>query len=155
MLFAYIYVPHQMEKMQKFIDFIFLEVWCKAPIGLAFGPDLFNKKSDLREVLSFFGFAAKAPERGKVFYKNIKSIYQFFAPLPANEIDQLKQWYVGNSIGNAGRRLVCQPIQQRDGTLVKPRIAQIDSCQFLRCPFLAQVVSTENHGTGKRKVSCV
>ena len=30
MLFPYKYVPHQMEKMQEFIDFIFYEVWCKA-----------------------------------------------------------------------------------------------------------------------------
>lgn len=29
MLFPYIYVPHQMEKMQEFIDFIFYAVWCK------------------------------------------------------------------------------------------------------------------------------
>jgi hypothetical protein len=42
MLFAYTYVPHAMEKMQEFIDFIFFEVWCKAPIGLAFSLDLFG-----------------------------------------------------------------------------------------------------------------
>lgn len=29
MLFQYTYVPHQMEKMQAFIDFIFFEVWCR------------------------------------------------------------------------------------------------------------------------------
>jgi hypothetical protein len=97
MLFPYIYVPHQMEKMQEFIDFIFAEVWCKAPIGLNFGPDLFDKKPDLREVMSFFGFAANAPERGKRFYKDIKEIYLLFSSLPANEIDQLRQWYVGNN----------------------------------------------------------
>ena len=33
MLFAYIYMPHSMEKMQAFIDYIFFEVWCKAPGG--------------------------------------------------------------------------------------------------------------------------
>lgn len=38
-------------------------------------------------------------------------------------------------MGNAGRRLVCQPIQQRDGTLVEPGIAQIRLCRFLRCFF--------------------
>lgn len=97
MLFPYIYVPHQMEKMQEFIDFIFWEVWCKAPIGLEFDADLFNNKPDLREVLSFFGFSAKAPERGKAFYKDIKAIYLLFSPLPTDDINQLKQWYVGNN----------------------------------------------------------
>ena len=42
MLFPYTYVPHQIEKMQAFIDFIFHEVWCKAPIGLDFHADLFD-----------------------------------------------------------------------------------------------------------------
>lgn len=97
MLFTYTYIPHQMEKMQAFIDFIFFEVWCKAPVGLEFGPDLFKNNPDLLEVMSFFGFAAKAPERGKAFYKDVKAIYSLFAPLSAAEIDQFKQWYFGNN----------------------------------------------------------
>src|SRR5690349_11448391 len=97
MLFPYTYVPHQMEKMQAFIDFIFYEVWCKAPIGLEFGPDLFEKSPDLREVMSIFGFSAGAPERGKRFYKDVKEIYQLFAALPAKEIDQFKDWYRANN----------------------------------------------------------
>lgn len=97
MLFAYTYVPHAMEKMQEFIDFIFFEVWCKAPIGLDFSLDLFDSEPDLREVLSAFGFAAKAPERGKQFYKDIKAIYGIFASLTPTQIDQLKQWYWANN----------------------------------------------------------
>jgi 5-methylcytosine-specific restriction endonuclease McrA len=97
MLFAYTYVPHAMEKMQEFIDFIFFEVWCKAPIGLAFSLDLFENEPDLRGVLSAFGFTANAPERGKQFYKDIKAIYELFAPLTPEQIDQLKQWYQSNN----------------------------------------------------------
>ncbi len=97
MLFAYTYVPHAMEKMQEFIDFIFFEVWCKAPIGLAFRLDLFENEPDLREVLSAFGFAANAPERGKQFYKDIKAIYELFAPLTSVQIGQFKQWYQANN----------------------------------------------------------
>lgn len=97
MLFAYTYVPHAMEKMQTFIDFIFYEVWCKAPIGLTFDLELFEKEPDLREVLSNFGFAVNAPERGKQFYKDIKAIYELFAPLTSGQIDQLKQSYLGNN----------------------------------------------------------
>lgn len=97
MLFPYAYVPHQMEKMQEFIDFIFHEVWCKAPIGLTFHPDLFKGNPDLREVMVEFGFSAKAAERGKAFYKDIKSIYELFALLSPQEIDRFKQWYQGNN----------------------------------------------------------
>ncbi|ADU66433.1 hypothetical protein Selin_1704 [Desulfurispirillum indicum S5] len=97
MLFAYTYVPHTMEKMQSFIDFIFFEVWCKAPIGLAFSLDLFENEPDLREVLSAFGFATNAPERGKQFYKDIKAIYELFAPLTPKQIDRLNRWYQANN----------------------------------------------------------
>lgn len=97
MLFPYIYVPHQMERMQTFIGFIFFEVWCKAPIGLAFHPDLFDGDPDLREVMSEFGFSAQAPDRGKAFYKSVKSIYEDFASLPPAQIDQLRQWYRANN----------------------------------------------------------
>ena len=97
MLFPYTYVPYAMEKMQAFIDFIFFEVWCKAPIGLAFSLDLFEDEPDLREVLSSFGFAANAPERGKQFYKDIKAIYELFAALKPAQIDQFRQWYQANN----------------------------------------------------------
>lgn len=97
MLFPYTYVPHQMEKMQAFIDFIFYEVWCKAPIGLVFHPDLFGGNPDLKEVMAEFGFSAQAADRGKAFYKDVKSIYELFAPLSPQEIDQFKQWYQGNN----------------------------------------------------------
>ncbi|NUY03536.1 HNH endonuclease [Paraburkholderia youngii] len=97
MLFAYIYVPHQMEKMQEFIDFVFYEVWCKAPIGLEFHPDLFKGKPELQGIMSEFGFAAQAPERGKEFYKDVKGIYVLFSSLSAQDIGQFKRWYQGNN----------------------------------------------------------
>ena len=97
MLFTYTYVPHQMEKMQAFIDFIFFEVWCKAPIGLAFHPDLFDGDPDLKEVMTEFGFSAKAPERGKAFYKGVKAIYEAFSSLLPAQVDQLRQWYRANN----------------------------------------------------------
>ncbi len=97
MLFSYTYVPHQMEKMQEFIDFIFYEVWCKAPIGLVFHPDLFNGAPGLKEVMSDFGFSPKAAERGKAFYKDVKAIYELFANLSPKEISQFKKWYQGNN----------------------------------------------------------
>lgn len=97
MLFPYKYVPHKMEKMQTFINFIFHEVWCKAPIGLVFHVDLFNGDSDLKEVMVKFGFSAKAPKRGQKFYKDVKAIYELFALLSTQEIAQFKLWYQCNN----------------------------------------------------------
>lgn len=97
MLFPYTYVPHSMEKMQAFIDFIFHEVWCKAPIGLVFHADLFDGNPELKEVMLEFGFSAQAAERGKTFYKDVKAIYDLFASLTAQEVDQFKQWYQSNN----------------------------------------------------------
>ncbi|MFV1468375.1 hypothetical protein VBY75_11885 [Idiomarina sp. HB] len=97
MLFSYTYVPHQLERMQEFIDFIFYEVWCKAPIGIEFTLELFDTKPDLKEVLSSFGFGTNAPSRGKQFYKEIKAIYGLFEALNVQQINQFKQWYKANN----------------------------------------------------------
>lgn len=97
MLFPYTYVPHQMEKMQAFIDFIFYEVWCKAPIGLVFHPGLFDGNPELKEVMVEFGFSARAADRGKAFYNDVKAIYELFSALSPQEIDQFGQWYQGNN----------------------------------------------------------
>lgn len=97
MLFAYTYVPHSMEKMQQFIDFLFFDVWCKAPIGLVFHPSLFDDNPDFKKIMGEFGFSTIAAERGKAFYKETKVIYELFASLSPQEIDQIKQWYRGNN----------------------------------------------------------
>lgn len=97
MLFPYTYVPHQMEKMQEFIDFIFYEVWCKAPLGLAFDPDLFDNSPDLKDIMSEFGFSPKASVTGKNFYQDVKAIYGLFTDLSPLDIDQFKRWYQANN----------------------------------------------------------
>lgn len=97
MLFPYSYVPHRMDRMQLFIDFIFHEVWCKAPIGLVFHPDLFESNPDLKEIMTEFGFAKKPAKPGKKFYKDVKAIYELFALLSIHEINQFKLWYQGNN----------------------------------------------------------
>ncbi len=97
MLFPYKYVEHDMEKMQAFVDFIFFEVWCKAPIGLKFSLDLFNGEPNLKEVLVKFGFSRKPPKRGKQFYEDIKDIYGSFSQLDSVQIELLKKWYEANN----------------------------------------------------------
>jgi len=44
-----------------------------------------------------FGFSAQAADRGKMFYKDVKAIYELFALLSPQEIDRFKHWYQGNN----------------------------------------------------------
>src|SRR5262249_10976578 len=95
MLFPYVYVPHQMEKMQEFIDFIFHEVWCKAPGNGQFCLDLFDGNADLKEVMTIFNYGDT--QGGDFFYGHVERIYGLFALLTSVQIDQFKQWYQANN----------------------------------------------------------
>lgn len=95
MLFAYTYVPHAMEKMQAFIDFIFFEVWCKAPDNGDFRLELFNANAELKELMEAFYYGDT--QGGDFFYGYVERIYRLFAPLTPVQIDQLRQWYQANN----------------------------------------------------------
>ena len=95
MLFPYSYVPHSMEIMHEFIEYIFFEVWCKAPDGHPFGFDLFNAKPDLKVVMeSFYYSDAKWAD---FFYAHVEKIYGLFAALSSMQINQLQSWFSGNN----------------------------------------------------------
>ena len=95
MLFPYTYVPHQMEKMHHFINFIFYQVWCRAPKAGAFDLNLFDTNPQLKDVMT--SFAYDDTQAGDRFYSQVQGIYQSFAALPRREIAQFKRWYQGNN----------------------------------------------------------
>lgn len=95
MLFPYKYVPHQMEKMQEFIDFIFFKVWCTAPGNGDFRLELFDANAELKEVMETFYYGHT--QGGDFFYGNVERIFGLFAALTPPQIDQLKQWYGANN----------------------------------------------------------
>lgn len=95
MLFPYTYVPHQMEKMQTFIDFIFHEVWCKAPASGPFGLSLFDANAELREVME--AFLWDDSKGAEFFYGHVDRIYGLFSVLNAAQVSQFQQWYQGNN----------------------------------------------------------
>jgi len=95
MLFPYQYVPHTMERMQEFIDFIFYQVWCKAPGNGPFHLDLFNGNPALKEVMTAFFY--DHTKGGDFFYGHVERIYGRFALLNPAQIDQFKQWYHANN----------------------------------------------------------
>ena len=95
MLFPYTYVPHKMEKMQEFIDFIFHEVWCKASASGPFGLHLFDANPELREVMDAFFYSDA--QGADFFYGHVERIYGLFSALTAAQINQFQQWYLGNN----------------------------------------------------------
>ncbi len=95
MLFAYNYVSHVMDKLQSFIDFIFFEVWCKAPGNGDFRLELFDANADLKELIEAFYYGNT--KDGDFFYGHVERIYSLFAALLPPQIEQLKQWYQANN----------------------------------------------------------
>lgn len=111
MLFPYTYVPHQMEKMQEFIDFIFHEVWCKAPTKGHFNLDLFNGNAELHEMMKALYYSDT--QGADFFYGHIERIYGLFSVLTASQINQFQQWYESNNdletacTNKSGTEIVC------------------------------------------------
>ncbi|MBQ0755233.1 MAG: hypothetical protein KBT87_08220 [Gammaproteobacteria bacterium] len=95
MLFPYTYVPHQMEKMQKFIDFIFYEVWCNATPKIDFSFNSCSGNPELFEVMKKFFYSDK--KNADFFYGNVERIYGHFARLKPKHIRRLKWWYFSNN----------------------------------------------------------
>lgn len=95
MLFPYTYVPHQMEKMQEFVDYIFLTVWCKAPTNGPFGLNLFDAKPELKEIMESFYYSDT--EGADFFYSHVERIHGLFASLSATDIAQFRSWFRGNN----------------------------------------------------------
>lgn len=95
MLFTYTYVPHAMEKMQTFIDFIFFEVWCKAPGNGDFQLELFDANAELKGLMEVFYYGDT--QGGDFFYAHVERIYDLFSTLNPPQIAQLKVSYQGNN----------------------------------------------------------
>lgn len=95
MLFAYTYVPHQMERMQRFINFIFYQVWCRASKLDGYDLTLFDANPPLKEIMVSFAYDHTAA--GDRFSSQVQSIFQSFAQLSREQIAQFKRWYQGNN----------------------------------------------------------
>ncbi len=95
MLYTYTPVPHPMDIMQSFIDFIFYDVWCTAPENGDFSLDLFDNNPELKEVMvAFYYDDTKA---GDFFYGHVQLIYDFFSKLMPAQVAQIRQWYQANN----------------------------------------------------------
>ncbi|MDO9047890.1 MAG: hypothetical protein Q7U66_09155 [Methylobacter sp.] len=99
MLFPYKYVSHPIEKMQEYVDFIFNDVWCKAP-NSEYGIELFEENSDLKGIVEYlWGYdLAGKPKKSAVFFLNgLNKIFNEFKGLNPSDIAQFKAWYASNN----------------------------------------------------------
>ncbi len=95
MLFPYTYVPHQMERMQRFVNFLFYQVWCRARKAGSYGLNLFDANPPLKDVMT--SFAYDHTDAGDRFSSQVQAIYLSFSQLGRREIAQFKRWYQGNN----------------------------------------------------------
>jgi len=95
MLFPYTYVPHQMERIQEFLDFIFLEIWSQAPNTGDFSLNLFNGNDELKNLMERFYWSDT--QGGDFFYGHVERIYNLFSQLSAQQIDDIQACYRANN----------------------------------------------------------
>jgi len=95
MLFAYTYVHHSIEKMQRFVNFIFYQVWCRAPKTGPYSLNLFDAHPPLKQILVAFAYDHR--KEGDLFSSRIQAIYDKFAKLSRSDISKIKRWYQSNN----------------------------------------------------------
>jgi len=100
MLFTYQPVPHNMEKMQEFIDFIFHKVWCKAPTA-EYGMHLFEPNEALHTIMDELYRRDLADSlqdgAGKWFYCSVNEIYIEFGKLDTKAINEYHRYFQDNN----------------------------------------------------------
>lgn len=101
MLFPYKRVPHAMEKMHEFVEFILLDVWCKAPKS-DYDLDLFKGNPALHKIMSGLiqeDQAGKLDSKGAgAFFLNcVNEIFDEFKVLNAAEIQQYREQFEHNN----------------------------------------------------------
>lgn len=94
MLFPYKYIHHDMEKMQKYIDYIFFEVWMKASKNKKYQLTIYNKYPELKTIMKNLEFSDSL---GADFFKTkIAEIYEICQKYSLGQKTKLKKWYVIN-----------------------------------------------------------
>ena len=122
MLFSYEHVPHSMDKMQKFMDFIFFQVWFPAKPSQPFDLELFNGEQDLKDVMTSFYYGDT--KGGDLFYSRVEKIYDFFAKLSKSQRKKMRKWYWANNLVEracCNDPIVC-PIRYKDMKGFDPKL---------------------------------
>lgn len=98
MLFTYTYINHDIEKLQKYLDFIFFEVWCKAK-G-TFDAEKLAGHPELQQIYIDLGNIDENEKGGKsatFFNGHLEKIYAEFLKIDDATIERLKEGYRNNN----------------------------------------------------------
>ena len=96
MLFPYKFLPHRMDTMQAYVQFIFEEVWCKAEEGADYDIDaLFAAKPDLQDMITELdNLERKGADN---FLTSLQTLFENFMVLDKTQKQQLKDWFEINN----------------------------------------------------------
>lgn len=86
-----------MEKLQKYMDYIFYSVWLKAHKLGDFDEELFNDNQKLKNIIKAFNFLHSSPKWGKYFLERVKNIFYLFKTFNTYELKRIKRWYYANN----------------------------------------------------------
>lgn len=95
MLFPYTYVPHTMEKMQGYIDFIFFEVWCQAKARNYVIEELFSGNPELCEMITELHYSQL--DGAEFFLTGLQQVFEDFKTLGDTQVANLTHWYCSNN----------------------------------------------------------
>lgn len=93
MLFRYRYINHEIEKFQKYSDFLFLDVWTKA--RGTFNSSKLNQNQELKSIYETLHYDDGA--WAQFFNSSIENIYTEFLNLGKAQRKELKRWYLTNN----------------------------------------------------------
>lgn len=122
MLFTYKYVTHEIEKFQRYSDFLFLDVWCNAK-------GEFNSKKlrnccELQKI--YEGFHFDEGISATFFNSHIEKIYGEFLNIDRRSREKLKSWYkVNNRISFIYRKNVKSPISYNQLSKKHPELTKL------------------------------
>ena len=95
MLFSYTYVPHSMETMQAYLDFIFFEVWCQAQ-GREYDIEILFTNNDVLRTM-IIELHTSEVQGADFFLTGMQQIFEDFKQLTDVQIEQLRCMYQANN----------------------------------------------------------
>jgi hypothetical protein len=141
MLLPYKYINHEIEKFQRYLDFLFLEVWSKAR-----GPFNSSKLNQLPELKSIYEILHFDDGDWAFFFNShIELIYDEFLKIGRPSRKELRRWYrINNKIHSLCINTSLEPINYKSLEVKYPRLKNLLKTFYSRLydsksPFLLAV----------------
>lgn len=120
MLFRYKYINHEIEKFQKYCDFLFIHVWSKA--RGAFDSSKLNQYPELQTIYETLHY--DDGDWAQFFNSSIENIYTEFLKLGKAQRKELKRWYLTNNrIQSLCMNTNLRPVKYSDIQVKYPRLS--------------------------------